>query len=252
MIAALAPEIATEVRDLLLSPPNNHPYDVLRAELLKRTAALEQRRLQQLLTAEELGDKQPSQLLRRMQQLLVNSAGPNPDNRFLRELFLQRLPNHVRMVLASAGDISLEALAQLADKIMEVATPTLSAVHVSPLASEVEQLHTEIALLKDTLSSLQLTSSQHHPRRSRSRSQAGSCTSSPAPTPTGDKPTLCWYHRRFNVNHSANATFESASQTINLGLRRTFRWFFLIADVKHPILGVDFLHHFNLLDRGYD
>ena len=55
-------------------------------------------------------------------------------------------PNHVRMVLASAGDMSLEALAQLADKIMEVASPTLSAVHISPLASEVEQLHTVIAL----------------------------------------------------------------------------------------------------------
>ncbi len=50
------------------------------------------------------------------------------------------------MVLASAGDMSLEALAQLADKIMEVASPTLSAVHISPLASEVEQLHTVIAL----------------------------------------------------------------------------------------------------------
>ena len=49
------------------------------------------------------------------------------------------------------------------------------------------------------------------------------------------------------VNHSAITTFGSASRTINLGLRRTFRWVFLIADVKHPILGVNFLHHFNLL-----
>ena len=49
------------------------------------------------------------------------------------------------------------------------------------------------------------------------------------------------------VNHSAIATFGSASRTINLGLWRTFRWVFLIADVKHPILGADFLHHFNLL-----
>ena len=49
------------------------------------------------------------------------------------------------------------------------------------------------------------------------------------------------------VNHSVIATSGSASQTINLGLRHTFRWVFLIADVKHPILGMDFLHHFNLL-----
>ena len=49
------------------------------------------------------------------------------------------------------------------------------------------------------------------------------------------------------VNHSAIATFGSASWTINLGLLCTFRWVFLIGDVKHPILGVDFLHNFNLL-----
>ena len=197
VIAALAPEIAMEIRDLLLSPPDDHPYDVLRTQLIKRTAASEQRRLQQLLTSEELGDKKPSQLLRRMQQFLGDSAGPNPDNKFLRELFLQRLPSNVRMVLASAGDMSMEALAQLADKIMEVATPTVSAVHISPLATEVEQLRTEIAHLKDALASLQLPSAQRHTPHSRPSSRAGSRSSSPTPTPAGDKSALCWYHRRF-------------------------------------------------------
>ena len=32
-----------------------------------------------------------------------------------------------------------------------------------------------------------------------------------------------------------------------MGLRRTFRWVFIIADVKNPILGADFLRHYNLL-----
>ena len=35
--------------------------------------------------------------------------------------------------------------------------------------------------------------------------------------------------------------------TINLGLRREFRWRFLVADVSKPILGADFLAHYNLL-----
>ena len=107
VVAALAPELATEVRDLLLQPPADTPYDVLRAQLIKRTAASEQRHFRQLFTAEELGDRTPSQLLRRLQQLLGDAAGPNPDNTFLRELFLQRLPGHVRMVLASSGDLPL-------------------------------------------------------------------------------------------------------------------------------------------------
>ena len=49
------------------------------------------------------------------------------------------------------------------------------------------------------------------------------------------------------VNNSSIATFGTTSRTLNLGLRRTFRWIFLIADVRHPILGADFLRHFNLL-----
>ena len=41
-------------------------------------------------------------------------------------------------------------------------------------------------------------------------------------------------------------TFGSRSLTLNLGLCRTFRWVFTVADVKQPILGADFLHHFGL------
>ena len=34
--------------------------------------------------------------------------------------------------------------------------------------------------------------------------------------------------------------------TIDIGLRRTFRWIFILADIPTPILGADFLAHFNL------
>ena len=34
---------------------------------------------------------------------------------------------------------------------------------------------------------------------------------------------------------------------MNLGLRRLFRWIFIVADVHHPILGADFLGHHGLV-----
>ncbi len=43
VIASLSPEVATEIRDLILRPPADQPYKVLREQLIKRTAASEQR-----------------------------------------------------------------------------------------------------------------------------------------------------------------------------------------------------------------
>ena len=48
------------------------------------------------------------------------------------------------------------------------------------------------------------------------------------------------------ANQSSIATYGTRSLTLDLGLRRTFRWIFIIADVKHAILGADFLHHYGL------
>ena len=37
------------------------------------------------------------------------------------------------------------------------------------------------------------------------------------------------------------------SFTLNLGLRRTFRWIFVLADVSKPISGEGFLYHFGFM-----
>ena len=49
------------------------------------------------------------------------------------------------------------------------------------------------------------------------------------------------------VNNSPIATYGSQLLTLDLGLRRTFRWVFVIADVQSVILGADFLRHLGLM-----
>ena len=66
------------------------------------------------------------------------------------------------------------------------------------------------------------------------------------PTPAQRKHT----HDNFQlqaVNSSPITTYGNQSLTLDLGLRRTFHWVFVIADVQSPILGADFLRHFGLL-----
>lgn len=63
VVAVLAPNIATEVRDLILVPPPTDTYANMKTELVKRTSESEQRRLQQHQNSEELCDRKPSQLL---------------------------------------------------------------------------------------------------------------------------------------------------------------------------------------------
>ena len=121
-----------------------------------------------------------------MQQLLGDKAGAT-DGSFIRELFLQRLPANVRMVLASAGDtVSLEELAQLADKVVEVAAPSISAMSAPQLTAEVAQLRAEVTHLRELVKSL---SSRGRSFRTRSPS--------PAQTGTPTNAPLCWYHLRF-------------------------------------------------------
>lgn len=48
-------------------------------------------------------------------------------------------------------------------------------------------------------------------------------------------------------NSSQIMTYGQRSLTLDLNLRRSFSWFFVVTDLPYPILGADFLNHFHLL-----
>lgn len=73
----------------------------------------------------------------------------------------------------------------------------------------------------------------------------GAAVSVLPPSPTDRKhPQLHFNLQAANGSHIT--TFGRKSLTLNLGLRRSLPWIFVVADVRKPILGADFLHHFHL------
>ena len=83
-----------------------------------------------------------------MQQLL-GDTGPAPDSPFIRELFLRSLLASVRMVLVlSPSTVTVAQLAEMADRIMEVANPpTITPITTGSSVDEIHQLYIYIYML---------------------------------------------------------------------------------------------------------
>ena len=123
--------------------------------------------MQQLFSSEELRDRKPSKLLRRLQQLLGDKV---IDASFLRELFLQRLPPNVIMVLASTPETTtIDEIATLPDHIMDVSAPSISTVAATQLSTDVDHLRAEIASLRELVLSLSPQIARRKPQSPRHR-----------------------------------------------------------------------------------
>lgn len=197
VIASLDPSVAAEIREIIISPPNENLYDTLKKELISRTSLSEQQRLRELLSAEELGDRTPTQLLRRMQQLL---AGKNMDPSILAQLFLQRLPSDVRKVLAASATLPLETQASIADKVLEVSVPACLPVNMP--ANHPQFNLVEISELKDMVKNLSCKVEELSRKvytRGRSRSNTRNRYTSSSKKQDHSTNGLCWYHEKYGA-----------------------------------------------------
>ena len=57
MVSQLNQQQAAEVEDIITSPPDQDPYDRLKAELVRRLSTSREQRVRQLLSHEEMGDQ---------------------------------------------------------------------------------------------------------------------------------------------------------------------------------------------------
>lgn len=196
ILCALPTEYATEIQDLLLDPPDDQPYEKLKELLLTRIADSERQKLRQLLTAEELGDRKPSHLLRKMKSLLGAKAKVI-DSSLLRELFLQRLPSNVQMILASADTTAIDKLADMADRIIEAAPPTIGSVSAPATGADLR------SIIREEVAAALNQQGRSHPRYSSGGSRGGRNRSRRRSASRGGTRSeenhdgRCWYHQRY-------------------------------------------------------
>ena len=186
VVASLSSEAAAEVRDLILKPPDK-PYTTLKETLVQRTTESATQRLQKALTATEIGDAKPTQVLRMLQQQL---DGMEPPDNMLKQVFLQKLPVTVRSIVAANSDVmDITQIAELADRVNEhlpsssqsvaLATATTSSNTLEDRISRIETMLQRVC----TLSTKQNTSRKYSRSRSRGRFN-----------PDGK---FCYYHWRY-------------------------------------------------------
>ena len=104
--------------------PEN-PYEVLKQNLLKENLMSENERLYTLLHWIHLGNSPPTEMLCKLRRLMIRGTNKDADIPLLKKLFLDKLPNEVRRLLAATGEENLEMLAKRADDVM-AATPSRS------------------------------------------------------------------------------------------------------------------------------
>ncbi|XP_076676211.1 uncharacterized protein LOC143373151 [Andrena cerasifolii] len=188
VMSQLESKYALEVKDIFDSPPTTDKYGTLKRELVRRLSASQSARIRQLLEQEEIGDRTPSQFLRRMRDL----AGTTVSDDFLRTLWASRLPAMTRAIVTAQTDLGLNKLAEIGDQIHE-GTGRTQVASVAPdtvsdaLLRRLESMELRIAEL-----------SRARPRdrfdggpRRRSGSRGGRRSLSPAAK------EHCWYHRVF-------------------------------------------------------
>ncbi len=211
LVSTLPPDVAMEVRDVLIAPPSTDKYQFLKNAIISRIADTERERVQKLLTSEVLGDRRPTQLLCRMMSLLGSQAG-SFDRAILKQLFLKRLPPHVQQVLASVSSISIEEQAETADKIMDIPTtnenvsvmavshhhqPTPTSVSVPAPPSEMSMIQSTMAAMLKRMDDLTKEMAEMKAANRASRAKSPSRSHGRRNRSSSNSSSLCWYHHNF-------------------------------------------------------
>ncbi|KAK3729078.1 hypothetical protein RRG08_005451 [Elysia crispata] len=113
VVSSLDTTTATRALSIITNPPTTNKYPVIKSFLTSAFGLSEEERASALLGLRGLGDSKPSELMDKMLSLL----GEHKPCFLFRHVFMQQLPDHVRIPLASSTTSDYRELAQEADRL---------------------------------------------------------------------------------------------------------------------------------------
>lgn len=194
LLSALPEDVIVTVMDHIAEPPDQNKYNSLKEILIKRNSESEERRLEQVLSATNMGDRKPGEFYRYLET--TSTAGGNSviDKKLLQKLWLRKLPSGIRIAILSSNKVEISEQQDLADKIWD-ATQSNRSMCTLESNSEISLLRNEIESLRKQISAIGLNSASRcrendrSPLRSRSRNRSRSNSKK--------NHDLCWYHYKF-------------------------------------------------------
>ncbi|BHF80902.1 hypothetical protein SprV_0702403000 [Sparganum proliferum] len=124
--------ITTDLRDIIYCPSAEAPYTALKEANICISLS-KQKRLQRLISEEDLGDRKPTQFLWRLEKL---TDGQSLDATMFQQLLPQRQPSFVQAILAPCiPSSSVQVLVESADRILEYLQPTVAVNVASPITA---------------------------------------------------------------------------------------------------------------------
>lgn len=207
VVQSLTQDVIAQITDILTANSET-PYTVLKKALIDRFSMSESKRLEKLLSGEELGDKKPSDFYRH----LKNLAGENNQlisDKLILELWMRRLPTLVQVSIKSCNDSNIPNILIMADNIYEVyqhqnhspavhaiSDPGMTNKAIAELSLQNQHLQTEIHEIRKMLSRQTFRNSRPN-YRNRSKSRGRNSSSNSRRDHDSNTNGLCWYHGKF-------------------------------------------------------
>lgn len=200
ILASLPQDIIESILDFVQNPPPNDIYKNIKELLIERHSLSLEKRIEQIISTESMGDRKPSDFYRSLKQLagVSNTIG----DELIRKLWARRLPQSIYVALISHSEKSISDILPIADQIWEATQISQVSNIISASNQSTNHLYSlekDISEIKKLLSNLHLPQSRsRNLSRNRNHSRSNSRIRSNNRLNSNSNNKICWYHKKFS------------------------------------------------------